>query len=83
MRRARCPSCDARLQPGEQTCQECGAPLSYEPGEADVVCRVCDEEIGAFAETCPACGERGYPALRPRTGKGFRGAPAGEDGEGE
>lgn len=75
----RCPSCDARLPPGEQTCQECGAPLSYDPGEGGVVCRVCGDEIDAFAETCPSCGERGYPALRPRKGKGFEGAPEEEE----
>lgn len=79
----RCPSCDAEVPCGEQTCQACGEPLSYRPDEEAVACRVCGAEIAAYTESCPECGETGYPALRPRKGKHFKGAPrSGEDEEG-
>lgn len=80
MTRSTCPECDAGLEPGDQTCQGCGAPLSFTPGQDGVGCRVSGAVIGAYAETCPRCGENGYPALRPRKGKGFEGAPGEEAG---
>jgi LSD1 subclass zinc finger protein len=70
-----CPSCNHTLGPYDQTCQKCGEPLSYAPGESVVGCTVCGADIGAFVETCPGCGETGYPALRPRKGRGFKGSP--------
>ncbi|MFQ5890617.1 MAG: zinc ribbon domain-containing protein [Gemmatimonadota bacterium] len=73
-----CPACETPLKPGEQTCQKCGKPLPYDFDETGVVCTVCGAEITAYTETCPACGETGYPALRPRKGKGFKGSPARE-----
>lgn len=75
MPRSSCPECGADLPRGEQTCPDCGEPLSYEPGEEGVACRVCGAEINAYAETCPGCGEAGYPALRPRKGGHFEGSP--------
>lgn len=77
-----CPECDAEIPAGEQTCPECGEPVSYEPGEEGVACRVCGADINAYTETCPSCGEEGYPALRPRKGGHFKGSPEyeGEDG---
>jgi len=74
-----CPECGAELSAADQTCDACGEPLPFEPGEPGVACRVCGAEIDAYAETCPECGEKGYPALRPRTGKHFKGSPASED----
>jgi ribosomal protein L40E len=35
---------------------------------------VCGAEIGAYAETCKECGETGYPALRPRRGRKWKGS---------
>lgn len=69
-----CQSCGTELRPGDQTCAKCGTAISYEPAEAGVVCLVCGEAIDAYVETCPSCGETGYPALRPRRGKGWLGA---------
>lgn len=77
-----CPECDTDIPRGEQTCPDCGEPVSYEPGEEGVACRVCGEEITAYTESCPACGESGYPALRPRKGGHFQGSPQYE-GEAE
>lgn len=79
MPRTTCPDCGARVPRGEQTCLECGEPLSYEPDEEDVECRVCGADIAAYTETCPECGEAGYPALRPRKGGHFKGSPEFED----
>lgn len=73
-----CPACGTQLPRADQTCAKCGTALSYEPAEAAVQCAVCGEAIDAYTETCPGCGETGYPALRPRRGKGWLGAP-GED----
>lgn len=70
----RCPTCGAETGPTDQTCQTCGQPLPYEPGERAVACAVCGATIDAYVETCPRCGEGGYPALRPRRGKGWKGA---------
>lgn len=75
MTRRACPSCDAEVPRGEQTCNACGEPLPYGPNEEAVACRVCGAEISAYTETCPECGESGYPALRPRKGRHFEGAP--------
>lgn len=44
-------------------------------------CLACGEPLpGPGTEACPACGERGYPGLRPRRGKGWKGPPE-EDAE--
>lgn len=74
MTRKECPECGSAVGPADQTCQACGAPLPYEPGQGAVPCAVCGSEITAYTETCPSCGESGYPALRPRRGKGWKGA---------
>lgn len=74
MKTTECPECGRPVGPADQTCQKCGKPLPYEPGEGGVPCAVCGAEIEAYTETCPACGETGYPALRPRRGKGWKGA---------
>lgn len=74
-----CGKCQNELGPFDQTCQKCGTPYSYDPGEYDVGCTVCGADIGAYTETCPNCGETGYPALRPRKGKGFKGSPQFEE----
>lgn len=39
------------------------------------VCEICDRPMPIMAETCPACGATGYPALRPRRGKKWQGSP--------
>lgn len=69
-----CPECGEPVGPTDQTCQKCGKPLSYRPAEQGTHCAVCDAEIGAYAETCPHCGETGYPALRPRRGRKWKGS---------
>lgn len=74
MKAATCPKCGADVGPTDQTCQRCGKALSYAPDESDVRCAVCEAVIDAYRETCPECGETGYPALRPRKGKGWKGA---------
>ncbi len=77
-----CPSCGTEREFGNQTCQKCGTPLPYAPSEAAVGCVVCAAPIDAYTETCPECGETGYPALRPRRGKGWQGSPeAGSESE--
>lgn len=74
-----CPECGNELGAFDQTCQKCGKALSYASNQADVGCAVCGAAITSFTERCPECGETGYPALRPRRGKGYKGAPpAGE-----
>lgn len=81
-----CPECGAEIPDGEQTCLECGEPVSYAPDEEGVRCRVCGARIAAYTETCPSCGEAGYPALRPRKGGHFKGSPeleGEEDDDGE
>lgn len=70
-----CTECGAELPREDQTCAKCGTAFSYEPAEAAVGCAVCEAVIDAYVETCPACGETGYPALRPRRGKRWLGAP--------
>ena len=83
MSRMECPKCGNEIGDTDQTCQKCGAQLSYTPDEQGVHCSVCDTEIGGYTETCPECGETGYPALRPRKGKGWKGAkPEGLPREG-
>ena len=49
-----CPECGDPVGPSDQTCQTCGAPLSFEPDETGVHCAVCGDAIGAYTETCPA-----------------------------
>lgn len=78
MEKRSCPECGADLAPGDQTCDACGEPLSFDPDETGVPCRVCGEVITAYTETCPGCGESGYPALRPRTGKVAEASPETE-----
>jgi ribosomal protein L40E len=42
-------------------------------------CGMCGAAISLMAETCPSCGARGYPGLRPRRSHKSLGAPeAGE-----
>ena len=69
-----CPECGAEVGVTDQTCQKCGEPLSFEPDEVGVHCAVCGAEIGAYSETCSGCGETGYPALRPRRGRKWKGS---------
>ena len=73
-KRAGCPECGEAIGSADQTCQKCGAALSYVPGEADVCCAVCESAMSAYAESCPECGETGYPALRPRKGRKWKGS---------
>ncbi len=70
-----CPACGVAAGPNDQTCQKCGAALAWAADEPGVGCAVCGQPISAYTLTCPRCGETGYPALRPRKGKGFRGSP--------
>jgi predicted nucleic acid-binding Zn ribbon protein len=74
-RASECPACGAAVGPNDQTCQKCGRDLSWTPDEEGVACAVCGTPIRAYTLTCPSCGETGYPALRPRKGKGFKGSP--------
>ena len=73
-KRMDCPECGEAVGAADQTCQKCGEPLSYKPDEVGVHCAVCGAEIGAYSETCSGCGETGYPALRPRRGKKWKGS---------
>lgn len=73
-KRMDCPECGQPVGLADQTCQKCGAPLSFGPNEVGVHCAVCGAEIGAYVETCPECGETGYPALRPRRGRKWKGS---------
>ncbi|MDT8436601.1 MAG: zinc ribbon domain-containing protein [Gemmatimonadota bacterium] len=73
-----CPTCSTPLGPRDQTCQKCGTPVSWDldPDHGAVAsCGVCGTSMRAMELTCPSCGETGYPALRPRKGKGFKGSP--------
>ena len=70
-----CPECGHELGAYDQTCQKCGRALPYDAGEEHVGCAVCGADIGAYTEACPNCGETGYPALRPRKGRKFKGSP--------
>lgn len=72
---AECPHCGNPIGPYDQTCQKCGAAVSYEVDEGGVGCSVCGADISAYTVVCPECGETGYPALRPRKGRGFKGSP--------
>ena len=69
-----CPECGESLGDTDQTCQKCGHPVSYAPDEVGVHCAVCGAEIGAYTQKCPSCGEAGYPALRPRRGRKWKGS---------
>jgi primosomal protein N' len=69
-----CPECGAEVGIADQTCQKCGHALSYQPDEVGVHCAVCGSEIGAYTQKCPECGESGYPALRPRKGRKWKGS---------
>ena len=73
-KRMDCPECGHPVGLADQTCQKCGAPLSFGPNEVGVHCAVCGAAIGAYVETCPECGETGYPALRPRRGRKWKGS---------
>lgn len=74
-RASECPACGVTVGENDQTCQTCGRDLSWKPDEDGVSCAVCGTPIRAYTLTCPSCGETGYPALRPRKGKGFKGSP--------
>lgn len=73
-----CPSCGAELEPLAVRCK-CGATL---PEAKDLrsdpdspACGVCGAAMALMSETCPGCGARGYPALRPRRSGRSLGAP--------
>lgn len=82
-KQTQCPECGTSMGPYDQTCQKCGKAFSYDSDEAAVGCSVCGAAISAFTVECPECGETGYPALRPRKGKGFKGSPEYEAGQGD
>ncbi|MDH3297643.1 MAG: zinc ribbon domain-containing protein [Gemmatimonadota bacterium] len=82
-KRTECPKCGSPMGPHDQTCQKCGRPEPYEADESAVGCSVCGASISAYTVECPECGETGYPALRPRKGKGFKGSPEFEAGRGD
>ncbi len=73
-----CPSCGTELAASVVRCK-CGAVL---PEAKDLrsdpdspACSVCGVGMPLMAETCPACGVRGYPALRPRRSSRSLGPP--------
>ena len=74
----RCPSCGVELAAFAVRCS-CGATL---PEARDLrsdpdrpACGMCGAAVPLMSETCPACGARGYPALRPRRSQKSLGAP--------
>ncbi len=57
----RCPECDARVEPDDEFCPECGADLprrrQRETQRRQVErCSVCGEEWDTGEEYCPSCG---------------------------
>jgi hypothetical protein len=74
----RCPACRRDLAPLAVRC-ECGhvlpegRDLRSDPDHPH--CGACGGEMALMAEQCPACGARGFPALRGRRGKKSLGTP--------
>lgn len=74
----RCAACGSPLEAYAVRCR-CGAET---PEAQDALshpesprCALCGETIALMDEACPACGARGFPALRPRRGKKSLGPP--------
>ncbi len=72
-----CSICDAAMEAGEASrCAACGAPAGERAATGTrMECALCGEVLWSMAETCVHCGEKGYPALRPRLGDKSLGAP--------
>lgn len=73
-----CPSCGTELDGFTIRCR-CGheypeaRDLRSDPDHP--TCSMCGARMELMAETCPACGSGGYPALRPRRSKKSLGPP--------
>jgi hypothetical protein len=75
----RCAACGATL---EAFAVRCGCGVGTPEGQdalshpEDPRCALCGASMALMAEACPACGARGFPALRARRGKKSLGPPA-------
>jgi hypothetical protein len=74
----RCAACASPLEAFAVRCR-CGAET---PEAQDALsnperprCALCEAAMELMAEACPACGARGFPALRARRGKKSLGPP--------
>ncbi len=75
-----CSICGAGIEAGTKACAACGAPTSDRAATGErSACPICDGTLWSMAETCVHCGAKGYPALRPRLGDKFLGAPDEEE----
>lgn len=74
-----CSICGASVHVEASKCGECAAPQDERASSGErSECSRCGEVLWSLAETCPHCGARGYPALRPRLGDKSLGAPGEE-----
>lgn len=79
-----CTICDQPLGDASIRCTSCGAPTDLDQRVergARAECPRCGDVIWSHVETCPGCGARGYPALRPRFGDKSERAPETEAAE--
>jgi len=74
----RCAACGSSLEAYAVRCS-CGAAT---PEAQDALsdpdrphCGVCGASLALMDEACPACGAKGFPALRARRGKKSLGPP--------
>ena len=75
----RCAACGSALEAFAVRCS-CGTAT---PEARDALsdpsrprCAVCQGSMALMDEACPACGARGFPALRARRGKKSLGPPS-------
>ncbi|MHC4709352.1 MAG: double zinc ribbon domain-containing protein [Planctomycetota bacterium] len=69
-----CAVCEREVESRAERCGTCGAPVG--PRAATGVksaCHACGSDLWSLSETCPRCGEKGYPGLRPSFGDRSRG----------
>jgi hypothetical protein len=70
----KCEICSTEMDQGSESCGACGAPAGPRAAKGErTACPSCGTDLWSLAETCPKCGEQGYPGLRPRFGDGSRG----------
>ena len=74
----RCAACGSPLDALATRCR-CGAET---PEARDArsnperpQCSLCGAPMELLRETCPSCGARAFPAMRPRRGRGSKGPP--------
>jgi primosomal protein N' len=70
----RCTVCGHELESGAGSCDMCGAPVGSRAATGvKSACHACGTDLWSLTETCPRCGEKGYPGLRPSFGDSSRG----------